>query len=271
MNTITTLTLNPALDIYLYIDQPQFRQLNRARDMYLQASGKGINVSHALAALGIASTAIMPLGGALGLSMRHLLESSPHHETFNLEIIPIAGDSRANPKVLDIEGRLSEFNAPGPILSPEEFSLCLKALGSKDPKSSFVLSGSLARGLARNTYAEIINILPQARIFLDASGEAFRQALSGENHIFLTKPNDVEAAEFTGQAVVSYAEALKAAKVIHEHGAAHVLLSLGAKGAVFYAANEAYIIHIPRVEAKIPPPVGIPCCRGQSMPHRAGL
>ncbi len=63
MSQIHTLTLNPALDIDMFFRQPRLGALNRASNSYIEASGKGINVSQALAAQGVTSRAVVPLGG----------------------------------------------------------------------------------------------------------------------------------------------------------------------------------------------------------------
>jgi 1-phosphofructokinase len=60
---VVTLTPNPSLDRALHLDRLAVGEVNRAAATHLHPGGKGINVSRALAAHGVASRAVMPSGG----------------------------------------------------------------------------------------------------------------------------------------------------------------------------------------------------------------
>ena len=67
---IITVTLNPTLDKTLSVPVLQPGEVHRARFLRQDIGGKGINVSRALAALGVESIPIGFLGGATGRAMR---------------------------------------------------------------------------------------------------------------------------------------------------------------------------------------------------------
>ena len=67
---IVTVTLNPTLDKTLSVPALRPGEVHRARFLRQDIGGKGINVSRALAALGVASIPIGFLGGATGRAMR---------------------------------------------------------------------------------------------------------------------------------------------------------------------------------------------------------
>ena len=55
---IYTVTLNPALDYHMYIDNLQLGEVSRAQSVSLNYGGKGINVSALLTRLGIPNLAL---------------------------------------------------------------------------------------------------------------------------------------------------------------------------------------------------------------------
>ena len=63
---IVTVTLNPTLDKTLSVSALRPGEVHRARFLRQDIGGKGINVSRALRALGVASIPIGFLGGATG-------------------------------------------------------------------------------------------------------------------------------------------------------------------------------------------------------------
>ena len=63
---ISTVTLNPALDIILEVDDLHLNQYNKVNVAHLSPGGKGINVSRAVRACGRETIAIGFLGGGRG-------------------------------------------------------------------------------------------------------------------------------------------------------------------------------------------------------------
>jgi 1-phosphofructokinase len=63
---ITTLTLNPALDLFLEVKDFDPDDSNRVMSNFREPGGKGVNVSRVIKALGGLTTALGPLGGPEG-------------------------------------------------------------------------------------------------------------------------------------------------------------------------------------------------------------
>jgi 1-phosphofructokinase len=80
---------------------------------------------------------------------------------------------------------------------------------------------------------------------LDTSGEALVHGIAARP--FLVKPNAAEAAELTGQSVDGLVAARAAAREIHARGARHVVISLGARGALSWDGASAWAARPPRV------------------------
>ena len=63
---IYTVTFNPSIDYIMFTDGFELKGLNRARETYKFAGGKGINVSRVLKTLDVSSTALDLLEVFLG-------------------------------------------------------------------------------------------------------------------------------------------------------------------------------------------------------------
>ncbi len=234
---IHTLTPNPSLDMRMRFSDPRLGELNRAESVLLEPSGKGLNVARALAQLGQPARAVLPVGGLFAPIFDTVIEPIQAHKVL------IQGATRCNVKVIDQDGELTEFNAPGPSLTSEEWRRVEEALlESLSPTEAVVLSGSLPKGVSVQSYVGLMENLKTkgAKVCLDAEGESLRLGL--QTKPFMVKPNRKEAQELLGRAIDTVAQATKAAKHIQQLGAEIVVLSLGAKGAVFLAESCVYAL-----------------------------
>jgi 1-phosphofructokinase len=245
---VLTVTLNPALDVHMFVARPRLGALNQASAVHLSPSGKGLNVSRALSRQGVRSTAIVPLGGPFGEVIQALLRASDID--IDLRAVAIAGATRSNTKVVDEDSAvLTEFNAPGPELSAEELESCCMALfHALRYGDTVVLSGSLPPGLEPDTYAHWIAGVKGrgAQGFLDTAGPALQEALAAGPD--LVKPNRQEAEALLDTPIRSYGDALGAAREIQAQGAGRVVLSLGEHGAVFLARQGCLFVKPPKVK-----------------------
>jgi 1-phosphofructokinase len=246
--SVITVTLNPALDMTMRFQDPRLGELNRAQSVSLEPSGKGVNVSRALQAQGVIPKTIVPLGGAFGSMIQAALEAAH----LPLLIAPIAGKTRCNVKVLDSDsGTSTELNAPGPEITPHELEALKVILRAEVGANDLVVfAGSLPGGVPVSVYADLISEVHAvgARAILDADRDALRQALPARP--YLVKPNRLEAETLLGTTVDTNESALRAARDIQAMGAEHVVLSLGADGAIFLSPTEAYRVVPPHVRAR---------------------
>lgn len=225
---IYTITLNPALDHYLEVDEFFIDDANRVRAECLYAGGKGIDVSRAIKRLGGDSMALGFIGGHNGQIMVDLLK----REGVTTYFTPIAQETRRDIIVsAGRNGAQTLLHARGPVIMAEEWRCFLAHLRVLDLRDAYVaLGGSLPRGVPVDAYRQIITLVQNrgARAILDADGPPLKAGLKAKP--FAVKPNVHELRRAVGKPLRSDAELRAAAVALHRNGVPVVLVSLGAKG-----------------------------------------
>jgi 1-phosphofructokinase len=247
--TVVTVTPNPSLDRTYEIAELARGAVLRADADRVDPGGKGVNVSRALAAAGLGTVAVLPLGGPEGALLARLLESR------GIEVagVPVRESTRVNVSLAEPDGCLTKINALGPEISPEEAVALLEAAAERAAgvgaeaaaapgtgASWIVCSGSLPRGLAPSWYAGLVARAHRqgVSIALDTSGPALSAALRERPDV--VKPNAHELAEAVGRPLATVGDAVKAAEDLRSAGAGAVLASLGATGQLLLDATGTY-------------------------------
>jgi 1-phosphofructokinase len=226
---IVTVTLNPSLDRAMDIDTLTRGEVLRAATAHIDPGGKGVNVSRALLANGVASTAVVPCGGEEGAQLVRMLEA----EGVAMAAVPIAGRTRSNITLAEPDGTVTKINEAGPELAPDEFAAVTEAvLDAARTAEWVVLCGSLPPGPSVEAFGELCGRLVAAgvRLAVDTSGPALGAAAAAG--AALVKPNREELAEAAGTELETLGDVVDAANKLRKAGAGAVLASLGADGAV---------------------------------------
>jgi len=231
---IVTVTLNPSLDRAIEVGRLVRGEVIRAAATRLDPGGKGVNVSRALLANGVASLAVMPVGGVEGVQLVRLLEA----EGVDVRSVPIAGLTRSNVTLAEPDGTVTKINEPGPKLAPEEFeAVAAQVLAAARTADWVVACGRLPPGLTVPAFANLCRRLVAAgvKLAVDTSGPPLRAAAAAG--ATLVKPNRDELAEVVGAPLHSLGDVVDAARQLRSWGAGAVLASLGADGAVLVNAD----------------------------------
>ncbi|GAA2408955.1 1-phosphofructokinase [Actinomadura vinacea] len=226
---IVTVTLNPSLDRTIEVDVLTRGEMIRARSARLDPGGKGVNVSRALLAGHVTSTAVVTVGGPEGDQLRRLLAA----EGLAVRAVPVAGRTRSNVTIAEPGGVVTKLNEPGGRLSDAELAEVAEAVAAESAAASWVAGcGSLPPGVPDGIYAELCRRVAAAgiRVAIDSSGPALLAALPARPD--LVKPNREELAEAVGRPVDRLADVVEAAHELRARGARGVLVSLGADGAL---------------------------------------
>lgn len=227
---IYTLTLNPCLDYFVNCGgELDFGKTNRAKSAQLHFGGKGINVSAALKNMGLASNAVVALGGKNGDRIAaELDENNIDYVRFESE-----GESRINVKINtnDVE---TEINAEGPDVSMKSQQDIINFFAKLSENDTIILAGSMPKNCECDFYAKILQASKCKFKIVDCTGKALKIAL--EQGVFLTKPNIDELCGFFGENI-SWNDIPHYAKKMCNMGAENVLVSAGDIGAVLHTKN----------------------------------
>ena len=237
MDSIVTLTMNPALDITTDADVVRPTEKVRCAGVRYDPGGGGVNVAQVAHNLGASVTAVFPTGGATGDVYGNLLKA----RGIAFRRVEIAGSTRESFTINEISTGLQyRFVLPGPALSFAELQQCLVELRHLATSAKFVVaSGSLPPGAPSNFYQQVALICGDlgARLILDTSGSCLRHLTSG---VFLLKASVRELRECVGRELVTESEQIAAAHEIVDCGRAEaVVVSLGSDGALLATSTES--------------------------------
>lgn len=228
--SILTVTLNPAIDKIVQVPFLNLGADHRAIDVVLSAGGKGINVARALKCLGRKSIVTGFAGGANGQSFLRalLLEGMEHHFVF------IQGETRTNVTIHDQQtGQTTRILEAGPVIDQKDL-LSFQHKYSRLVGNSqwIVLSGRGMDGSPPEFYRHLVQVAQKGggQVLVDTSGVDLSSALKGRP--FLVKINLHEAQVLLNRKLTNHQQLKNALKQLLSLGAARVVISLGAKGAV---------------------------------------
>jgi len=228
---IKTITLNPAVDKTIEINNFRVGNVNRVSSVRLDAGGKGINVSKVIKNLGGESRAMGILSGKSGEFIKGYLDEIEISNDF----IFTKGETRTNIKVVDLINHTNtDINEAGPEASTKDLKdLSDKIFSNVSNEDIIILSGSVPSNVDKNIYANWITNAKEkgAKTILDADGELLKNGiLAGP---YLIKPNIDELEGMFNRKIVGTLETVEIAKKLLGYGIIIVAVSLGSEGAVF--------------------------------------
>ena len=224
---IYTLTLNPAIDYVMRVENFKSGEVNRAGEVSLMAGGKGINVSIMLKNLGEKSVALGVAAGFTGKEIERLLQN----DGVKCDFVWLKdGNSRINAKLK--VGCETEINAPGPKIEEDTVKKLYKKIDRLKKGDYLVMAGSVPKGFPETIYQDILIRLNKKEIntVVDAEGALLTETLKYQP--FLIKPNHHELGELFDVEIEDKETAIKYAKELCKMGARNVLVSMSSKGAV---------------------------------------
>lgn len=227
---ILTVTLNPAVDKTCEAGRLLPGEVNRMKNTFSMAGGKGINVTKILRQFHLPVAATGFLGGYGG----RLIEDAMMSLGAECHFIRTEGETRTNLNILGDDGYVTEFLEPGPEISEKEleifrkeFTFCLELC------DLVILSGSIPGGVPEDIYAQLTRQCRAEgrKVILDASGESLRQG--AEAKPYLIKPNRKEMEFLVGKKLPSKESIVSEAEKLVKGGIEKVVVSLGAEGLLY--------------------------------------
>ncbi len=235
---IYTVTLNPAIDKTVVIENFCAGAVNRVGSIREDAGGKSINVSKCLKKLGAETEAVMILAGQTGERLQKMLEA------LEIRMLSLwtAGENRTNLKIIDpVLGKNTDINEPGPKIDAQLLESLKEKLGDAVAEGDVVvLSGSLPAGVDKDLYARWTTYFQSkgACVYLDADGEAMAKGLAAVP--YMIKPNNDELAALLGKPSLTREEMIQAGKRLLAAGIREIVISMGGEGALFVSEDGCF-------------------------------
>ena len=232
---IYTLTVNPALDYVVQLDQIALCATTRPPAEELHAGGKGINVATVLHNLGVEVTALGFLAGFTGDVILSCMRRRGVRSDF---IILPAGMTRINVKMkMGVE---TEINGSGPDIDLGSLQAMYTKLDTLGAGDILVVSGSVPNTLPADLYERILARLDGRGVefVVDATGPLLEHALSYRP--FLIKPNHQELGVLCRRKLESwdYGTIATCAEELQQRGARNVLVSMAGDGALLVTEDK---------------------------------
>lgn len=248
MSDIVTITINPAVDIFVSTAKVEPTRKMRTSAPKRDPGGGGINVARAAFRLGAKVTAIYPASGAIGRLLTRLLE----REGIDSVVTPSHAETRENFTAYEDEsGEQFRFVLPGSPLHRAEWEALLYELENIKTKPKFVVaSGSVPPGVPVDFFAKISAIAKKlgARPVVDTSGAALKAAI--DEGVYLVKPNLNELSDLCRMPLDTDEVRIAACRDMVRSGQAEVVaLTLGSDGALLVTRDGAWRAHPMQIEA----------------------
>jgi 1-phosphofructokinase len=243
---IATITLNPAIDQTASIPNFKAGEVNRVDWEQSDPGGKGVNVASFLTDFGFD----VAVSGFLGKETAELFQTFFASKGIRDRFILIPGKTRINVKIIDdAQNQVTDINFPGQTPTAEDVAALNGAIDELATYCDwFIVSGSVPHGLSAAIYGELVDRLKAQgkTVVLDASGESLRQALPFAPYAI--KPNIDELQELFGRKLESEGAIVQMIQELLAKGIHTVVVSMGAKGAIFAEANEIVVARPPKIE-----------------------
>jgi len=252
-SAIVTVGLNPAIDRVLEVEGFTIGAHQQGKEVFRMPAGKSLNVSRALALLGVHNTAT----GFLG---------KDNHEEFSLmleelnivdEFFLLPGRTRENVTITDPvtrqETHIRQRGLHVDELHRQRLQRKLQFLSR--PDAIIVFSGSLPPGISSEEFAAMVDmcVAGGAKVAVDSSGSAIREVWARK--LWLVKPNHQELSDLAGRPLDNEQQELVAARELADHIEV-VLLTKGSAGALMFSGGMEFRGHVDLDESLVKNTVG---------------
>lgn len=239
---IYTLTTNPSIDYYIYLNDELKEGINRSSRCDFIAGGKGVNVSKVLSNLNQKNICVLLAGGFSGDYIKYQLSRD---KNLDVLMIPIEENSRINVKIRCNKNEI-DLNTAGPLVSQDKQNELISVF-SKIKEGDYVcISGSLQRGMIETIImiADSVN-KNKGKLILDVPNMSYDEIVSCKP--YLIKPNYEEIKHLlkTESDLPKLAYEIK--EKIAEKGI-NCLLSLGEKGSFYISKEKMVKAECPKVK-----------------------
>ena len=246
MKEIRTITLNPCFDLHYTVPDFAFEKENLATEVLIEAGGKGVNTSRALTVCGVNNLAYLVLGDENGDAfLAEMKRYGIPYRSFTVK-----GRIRENMTIHPGAGKetrisINSFRVESKTLRELEEAILAENL----PNLLISFSGRIPQGLTKEDVKKMLKKLIDGGAKLVIDSASFTPDDLRELHPWFIKPNEQEIEGFLGRTPKTLHDAADDAKELVGKGVSEsVMISLGGDGAAFADKENAYLLHVPKLD-----------------------
>tara|TARA_R110000850_G_scaffold7676_25_gene28046 strand:- start:10 stop:981 length:972 start_codon:yes stop_codon:yes gene_type:complete len=243
MQKILCISLNPAIDVSCDAEQVKPTVKIRTFNQVDHPGGCGVNVARVIATLGGRPELAYLAGGATGALLSDSLDRLPIAQ----HRVAASAATRISYTVHERAQGLEYRFVPESAAVTSDALETVIGIVERLPFDYMVASGSLPKGAPDDIYARLARVGAEkgARIILDSSGDALREALDGGG-IYLAKPNLTELEQLVGHPLDRRGAREEALRLVRSGKADNIVVSMGEAGALLASAQSVIDIAAPR-------------------------
>lgn len=240
-----TVTLNPALDKIISVQNFTFGALNPIEIKAVLAAGRGVDVAKVLRDLGHPVTAC----GFLGENHRSAYERLFLYRGINGAFTHINGQTRSNLYMIDETGRETELLEPSPEISAAEWKsfserLCQLAEGSE----MVIIGGSVPQGITEQMFDEMLTKIDSYNLPMILDTKSDMIGTICRHHPKLLTFNREKISQVVDSLALS--DMIEYAASLRKDGAENTLISLDKDGALLVAPDGVFQATAPAISVK---------------------
>lgn len=254
MKKIICVTLNPAMDKTILVDNLHLGRVNLIDEVTYTLGGRGINIAKVLKNFEVKSIITGFIGGIWSDNFRTKLMKLGIETKF-FKVIP---DTRVNTKLIDKEtGTCTTINEKGPYIPEELVERFIQSFTIMcQQEDIIVLTGSIPPGVPMDIYYTLTEIAKKkgAFVILDAYGEALQKGVAAEPDLLKITYRDFLDDAYWNK--LTRADFSYIVKKVQKIGIKKIMVSLGQYGALFIDGDVAYYAEAIDMGLKLKHPVG---------------
>ena len=239
-----TVTLNPALDKFVYAPDFKIGEINPIEIRQSLAAGRGVYAAKVLRDLGHPVTASGLLGSNHTAEFQRLFVSKGINNAF----VNIQGNSRTNIHMKDANGNETELLEPAPNVTEKEWNHFLERLGRILEGCDMVaVCGSVPRSITPQMFSTLLSVIGTYRLplLIDTHDKMLDVACAKRPKLIKFNRERIRKQlgkkDCTHQEIITYADALI------KMGVENVLVSLDKEGALLICKEGAFFSQSPEV------------------------
>lgn len=235
--SITTLCLNPALDVTYHISKLIPEQKSRSDAARHDPGGNGINIGRAFKRMQIDAHTFCVVAGDVGQLLQRLLE----HQLDNVYYEHIDGETRINSTIIELDTQTQyQLTDSGTKIPKKQLIDVVSDFVKLTSEGFGIVTGSCQPNVPCDLYAELVEKINRSsgKAIVDSHGESLRLAIEAKP--FLIKPNRYELETIINRKLSTIHDVANEARQIQKGGVTHVCISLGNEGAILVSPDNSY-------------------------------